>query len=117
MQTLLFAIIVALAHLLLSQSATAALCPDGTFVAGNRCRLAPNGKFISGDSPMRMAPDGSYTSGAPRLTPKGNYIGEPARPKADPGRRPRPPVQRLCPDGTHAYGSCRLQPNGKYVGE
>jgi hypothetical protein len=115
MRSLLFA--VAFVWFAIPQSAMAALCPDGTFVAGNTCRLAPNGKYISGDSPARLAPDGTYTSGTPRLTPKGNFIGEPERPKRDGDRLRLPPVQRMCPDGTYVYGVCRLQPNGKYVGE
>ena len=84
--------------------AFAALCPDGTYVAGDRCTLAPDGSYVGGER-ARLCPDGSYVSGGEcRLTPGGSYVG---------GNR-----STLCPDGTYVAGrSCRLQPDGSYTGE
>ncbi len=84
--------------------AFAALCPDGTYVAGDRCTLAPDGSYVGGER-ARLCPDGSYVSGGQcRLTPGGSYVG---------GNR-----STLCPDGTYVAGrSCRLQPDGSYTGE
>jgi hypothetical protein len=53
---------------------------------------------------VQRAPNGTYTSGKPVLTPKGNYIS---------GSGP----MRMCSDGTYVLGSCHLAPNGKYVGD
>ena len=33
--------------LLISQAANAALCPDGTYVAGDTCTLAPDDSYVS----------------------------------------------------------------------
>lgn len=79
------------------------LCPDGSYVVGERCYLAPDGSYHGGQP--RMAPDGSYVAGEPRLAPNGQYLG---------GYGPT----RLCPNGSYVRGSrCRLMPDGSYVGE
>ena len=52
-----------------TQAAT--LCPDGTYVHGNSCRLAPNGSYVSGTQSIQLAPDGTYTDGQ-QLAPKWN---------------------------------------------
>lgn len=79
------------------------LCPNGNYVVGNGCYLAPDGTYQS--APPVLAPDGSYVSGQPRLAPDGTYVG---------GKGPI----KLCPDGTYVAGnSCRLLPNGRYAGE
>ena len=44
--------------LLISQSAHAALCPDGTYVSGDTCTLAPDGSYVKGDH-ATLAPDGT----------------------------------------------------------
>ena len=79
-------------------------CPNGSFVAGSSCKQAPDGSYISGDRQARLAPNGTYTSGPPVLTPKGNYISGDGR-------------MTMCSDGTYVMGSCKLAPNGKYIGE
>ena len=35
------------------------MCPDGTYVGGDRCNMAPDGSYVGGDG-VTMAPDGSY---------------------------------------------------------
>ena len=54
------------------------MCPDGSYVSGNRCNLTPNGGYIGGRSSrnMNLCPDGSYVSGNCKLTPSGRYVGE-----------------------------------------
>ena len=87
-----------------SSTAIAAMCPDGTYVSGDKCYLAPDGSYVGGGRP-RLAPDGSYVGGGrPSLAPDGSYVGGSQK--------------RLCPDGSYVAGTrCRLMPNGKYVGE
>ena len=65
------------------------LCPDGSYVTGTGCSLAPNGKYVGGTP--TLAPDGSYVSGTPHLTPNGSYVG---------GTR-----TILCPDGSYVAGT------------
>jgi hypothetical protein len=77
------------------------ICPDGSYVGGGNCRIAPDGTYVSGQP--RIAPDGTYTGGAPRLAPDGSYVG-------GAGRR------TMCPDGSYVAGNCRLAPDGSYVG-
>lgn len=78
------------------------MCPDGSYVAGTRCWIAPNGQYLAG--PPTIAPDGTYVVGTPRITPNGSYIG---------GTGPI----TICPDGSYVAGKCRLTPAGTYVGE
>ena len=54
------ALLMALA-LVVSQSAIAAMCPDGTYVSGNNCTMAPDGSYVGGGK-ATMAPDGSYVA-------------------------------------------------------
>lgn len=78
------------------------MCPDGSYVYGTRCSLAPNGSYLPGQA--RLAPDGTYVVGQPRLTPDGSYVGGSGR-------------TILCPDGSYVVGSrCQLAPNGQYLG-
>ena len=86
-----------------SATANAALCPDGTYVAGNKCTLAPDGTYVGGNK-ATLAPDGSYVGGSrSTLTPDGSYVG---------GSK-----STLCPDGSYVSGTqCKLQPNGSYTG-
>lgn len=52
------------------------LAPDGTYVGGTP-RLAPNGSYVGGSGRTIMCPDGSYVSGERcRLTPSGTYVGQ-----------------------------------------
>lgn len=81
------------------------LCPNGQYVVGTGCFLAPDGSY-TGYKPT-LAPDGTYVGGKPRLAPNGQYIG---------GQ----PQQRtiLCPNGAYVVGTrCRLMPDGSYRGE
>lgn len=65
------------------------LCPDGSWVFGYQCVLAPNGVFVGG--PAQLAPNGQYIGGYGRVL--------------------------LCPDGTYVVGSrCQLLTDGRYVG-
>lgn len=78
------------------------MCPDGSYVYGTRCSLAPNGSYLPGQA--RLAPDGTYVVGQPRLAPDGSYLGGSGR-------------TILCPDGSYVVGSrCQLAPNGQYLG-
>jgi hypothetical protein len=85
-------------------AAAVARCPNGSYVNGNSCKQAPDGSYISGEGRPYRAPNGTYTSGHPVLTPKGNYIGGNGR-------------MTVCPDGTYVLGKCHLTPNGTYVGD
>jgi hypothetical protein len=79
------------------------MCPDGSYVFGDSCHLAPDGTFVGG-RPV-MAPDGSFVSGRPTLTPAGNFVGGTGK-------------TTLCPDGSWVGGTrCKLMPNGMYIGE
>lgn len=78
------------------------MCPDGSYVAGTRCWIAPNGQYLGG--PPTIAPDGTYVAGAPRIAPSGKYIG---------GTGPI----TICPDGSYVSGQCRLTPAGTYIGD
>ena len=49
------------------------LCPDGSYVGGGGCSMAPDGTFVDGEP--QMAPDGSYVGGEPTMTPDGSYVG------------------------------------------
>jgi hypothetical protein len=78
------------------------LCPNGSYVSGSTCRLAPDGTYVGG-SPV-LAPDGTYVSGTPRLAPNGKYVGGTGQ-------------IIMCPDGTYVTGRiCLLTPSGRYVG-
>jgi len=69
-----------------------------------RTLLCPNGQYVFGDR-CRMAPDGTYVAGKPRMAPDGSYVGGEGR-------------MRLCPDDTYVVGTrCKLMPDGTYVGE
>ena len=35
------------------------MCPDGSYVGGDRCNMTPDGNYVGGDS-WEMAPDGNY---------------------------------------------------------
>ena len=57
------------------QSVEAKLCPDGTYVGGNKCKLCPDGSYVGG-SRAKLCPDGSYVSGTRcKLQPDGSYTG------------------------------------------
>ena len=84
-------------------AAQAAYCPDGTSVAGSTCKLMPDGHYVSGDEQPQLAPDGSYTSGQPRIAPSGSYVGGQGQ-------------TTLCPDGSYVVGQCHLNPDGTYSG-
>lgn len=85
--------------------AIAKLCPDGTYVSGNKCKLAPDGTYVGGDR-AKLCPDGTYVGGGKcKLVPDGSYVGGSKKTK-------------LCPDGTYVSGTrCKLQPDGSYTGE
>lgn len=75
------------------------LCPDGSYVGGDSCSLAPDGTYV--DDEPRLAPDGSYVGGEPRLAPDGTYVGD---------------EPELAPDGSYVGGEPILAPDGSYVG-
>lgn len=78
------------------------ICPDGSYVYGTECRIAPNGRYLPG--PATIAPNGQYVTGRPQIAPNGKYVG---------GSGP----VRICPDGSYVAGSrCMITPNGTYVG-
>ncbi len=79
------------------------ICPDGTYVAGNKCTIAPDGSYVGG-STATIAPDGSYVGGSTAtIAPDGSYVG---------GSR-----STICPDGSYVGGtSCQIQPDGSYTG-
>jgi hypothetical protein len=84
------------------RQASLVLCPDGTYVYGTQCDLAPNGRYLP--SPATIAPNGQYVTGRPQIAPDGTYVGGDG------------PI-RICPDGSYVSGArCLLTPNGKYVG-
>lgn len=35
------------------------MCPDGSYVGGDRCKMAPDGSYVDGDG-WEMTPDGGY---------------------------------------------------------
>ena len=35
---------------------------------------APDGRYLGGGGPVRMAPDGSFVVGTPRMAPDGTYL-------------------------------------------
>jgi hypothetical protein len=84
------------------------MCPDGSFVGGPSCVMAPNGKFVSGSSQgPQIAPDGSFVSGSrkgPQIAPDGSFTSGRGR-------------VTLCADGSFVSGNCRMTPNGKFVGD
>ena len=57
-----------MALLLTVHPTEARMCPDGSFGAGNKCTMAPDGSFVGGRA--HMAPDGSFvgdgSTGVPR---------------------------------------------------
>jgi len=58
-------------HIQVSYAQT--LCPDGTYVGGDTCKMAPDGSYVGGTP--QIAPDGSYVGGTPQITPNGSYVG------------------------------------------
>jgi hypothetical protein len=86
-----------------SQTSTT-LCPNGAYVAGNGCQIAPDGSYVASGRPVQIAPNGTYTSGAPRIAPDGTYVGGTG-------------LITLCPNGNYVAGICHIAPNGKYVGD
>lgn len=85
-----------------SNGTAVTLCPDGSYVSGRACQMAPDGTY-HGDRPQ-MAPNGRYTSGQPRMAPDGSYVG---------GSGPT----TMCPDGSYVSGRCQMAPDGTYVGQ
>lgn len=78
------------------------ICPNGSYVYGTKCQLAPNGQYLPGSA--TLAPNGQYVTGRPQRAPNGAYVG---------GNGP----VSMCPDGSYVAGSrCVLTPNGTYVG-
>lgn len=78
------------------------LCPNGSYVFGRGCFMAPNGTFVG--APPQMAPDGTWVGGTPQMAPNGRFV-------AGPGR------VTMCPDGSFvAAPRCQLMPNGTYLG-
>lgn len=78
------------------------LCPNGSYVFGTGCFLAPNGTYYG--SWPQLAPNRTYVGGSPRLAPNGKYVGGTG------------PIV-LCPDGSYVTGrNCQLMPNGTYLG-
>lgn len=52
------------------------IAPDGTYVGGTP-RLAPDGSYVGGTGRTIMCPDGTYVVGnSCRLTPSGTYVGQ-----------------------------------------
>lgn len=35
------------------------MCPDGSYVSGDRCQMTPDGGYVGGDG-YEMTPDGGY---------------------------------------------------------
>ena len=64
----------ALGCFLYSNLTAQTLCPDGTYVSGNECNMAPDGSYVGGEA--QLAPDGSYVGGEPKMAPDGSYTGE-----------------------------------------
>lgn len=79
------------------------LCPNGQYVFGDRCHMAPDGSY-HGDKPQ-MAADGTYVGGKPQMAPDGSYVGGSGR-------------LQFCADGSYVIGSrCKMMPDGTYAGE
>lgn len=87
-----------------AQSVTrTSMCPNGSYVSGSQCVLAPDGTYTSGRP--TIAPDGTYVTGRPTMAPDGSFVGGKGS-------------LTLCPDGKYvAGGSCVLAPDGSYVGK
>lgn len=81
---------------------TFTLCPDGSYVGGPTCNLAPNGRYVGGTP--HITPKGDYVGGPPQMTPKGDYVGGSGK-------------VTMCPDGTYVSGACHITPKGRYVGD
>ncbi len=56
-----------------AQTFAATMCPDGSYVQGPSCHLAPDGTYVGGTP--KMAPDGTYVGGTPKMAPDGRYVG------------------------------------------
>jgi hypothetical protein len=91
---------------LATNAAASTLCPDGTWVAGDRCTLAPDGSYVGGGRAV-IAPDGNWVGAEPgsgaQITPDGSFVSDRARPQ-------------ICPDGSWVAGRCKLTLGG-WVGE
>jgi hypothetical protein len=72
-------------------------CPDGSYVSGDRCVLAPNGTYVSRGGPVGLAPNSTFPIG--RIIPSTGRQGA-----------------TLCPNGQYVIGACHLQPDGSYIG-
>ncbi len=104
MKTHLSALVLFMMALLFTfQPAEAKMCPDGSFVAGNKCTMAPDGSFVGGKA--RMAPDGSFIGDG--------HLRQERRNSENSSRRDR---MSLCPDGSHVMGRCKMQPDGSFTG-
>ena len=57
--TLCLAFAAALIFAVAQQADAWTMCPDGSYVGGDRCRMAPDGSYVGGDS-YEMTPDGGY---------------------------------------------------------
>jgi len=55
------------------------MCPDGTFVGGDRCQMAPDGSFVGvsgSNSGAIMCADGSFVAGDRcQMAPDGSFVG------------------------------------------
>lgn len=85
-----------------SGSGSTRLCPNGRYVYGDGCHLAPDGTY-HGTWPQ-IAPNGRYVGGQPRLAPNGQYVGGAGS-------------LIMCPDRSIVVGrSCQLMPDRSYLG-
>ncbi len=93
------------------QPAEAKMCPDGSFVAGNKCTMAPDGSYVGGNR-ARLAPDGSYI-GDGHLRQERRNSGNRSGSYSMGSNRDR---MSLCPDGSYVMGRCKMQLDGSYTG-
>ncbi len=75
-------------------------CPDGSYVAGDRCVLTANGAYASNGGPVGLAPSSAFPVGR---FPPSNVLA------------PQPHAS-LCPNGQYVVGTCHLNPDGTYSG-
>lgn len=55
----LFKFLLAVSTVFFMQTAMAKMCPDGSYVAGNKRKLCPDGSYVDG-SRCKLMPNGTY---------------------------------------------------------
>jgi len=80
-----------MALLLTVHPTEARMCPDGSFGAGNKCTMAPDGSFVGGRA--HMAPDGSFVGDGHLRQKRSNSRNGSGRKRMS-----------MCPDGSFVMG-------------